>query len=95
MGIPCEISGGNLLSSPSFSLLCSCFCYHQDLNSLFREVIPDLTPEMGRMLVAHVAKTANVSASDPGLPVSEVQRALGVSSSVSVDSRSKCGSGGP
>ena len=54
----------------------------QDLNTLFKEVIPDLRPEMGRMLVAHIAKTANVSASDPGLPVSEIQRALGVSPAV-------------
>ena len=30
------------------------------------------------MLVAHIARTANVCATDPGLPVSEVQRTLGV-----------------
>ena len=54
----------------------------QDLNALFRELLPDLTPESGRMLIAHVARTANVSAADPGLPVAEVQRALGISSLV-------------
>ena len=60
----------------------------QDLNALFRELLPDLTPESGRMLIAHVARTANVSAADPGLPVAEVQRALGISTLVGHTPRS-------
>jgi hypothetical protein len=50
----------------------------QDLNALFLEMIPALQPESLRMLTAHVARTANVAASDPGLPVGEVQKALGI-----------------
>lgn len=52
----------------------------QDLSSLFLRIVPptEAAPEAVRTLLAHIARTAVVSAQDPGLPVSEVKRALGV-----------------
>jgi hypothetical protein len=50
----------------------------QDLSTTFQNIFPDITPESKRLLLAHVARTANVSAADLGLPMSEVQKVLGL-----------------
>ncbi|GAX84998.1 hypothetical protein CEUSTIGMA_g12419.t1 [Chlamydomonas eustigma] len=50
----------------------------QDLSATFQDIFTDITPESKRMLITHVARTANVSAADLGLPVTEVQKVLGL-----------------
>eukprot|EP00798_Chlamydomonas_sp_ICE-L_P030501 gene30501-35521_t len=52
----------------------------QDLGGFFQKLFPDATKDLLRMMVAHVARIANVSAADLGLPPSEVKRCLGVAS---------------
>ena len=50
----------------------------QGLSAVLQSVLPEGSRDAVRTLMAHVARTARVSARDPGVPVSEVESALGV-----------------